>query len=263
MTDTRLVSPIGWLGGKSRMRKYICQLIPKHDVYVELFAGGAWVLFAKSADTSLVEVINDRNDALVNFWRCLRDHRLELIDKLRFRLLSQRDFYRVRDRKTVENMSEIDRAAEFYWTIKMSFGSKQGHRSWFGYAKKGGTKPLFNLKDHVLSTLEAAQARLAEVYIFNEDFEAVMDRFDSSKTFFYADPPYYGCETAYDVDFSGHHDRLAERLRTVKGSFCLSYNDHAEVRRLYSWATIDSVDTRYSVNKAHQCKVTELLIRNY
>ena len=221
------------------------------------------MLFAKSADTSQVEVINDRNDELVNFWRCLRDHRLELIDKLRFRLLSQRDFYRVRDRKTVENMSEIDRAAEFYWTIKMSFGGKRGHRSTFGYAKKGGTKPRFNLKDHVLSTLEAAQARLAEVYIFNEDFEAVMDRFDSSKTFFYADPPYYGCETAYDVDFAGQHERLAERLRTVKGRFLMSYNEHPEVRRLYSWAKIDSVDTRYSVSKLTSNKTTELLIQNY
>jgi DNA adenine methylase len=62
------------------------------------------------------------------------------------------------------------------------------------------------------------------------------------------------------------HERLAQTLRSIKGKFLLSYNDRQAIRRLYSWATIEQVSTRYSVARkagARQQRVTELLIRNY
>ena len=34
-----LASPIGWVGGKSLLRKQILDRIPDHTCYVELFAG--------------------------------------------------------------------------------------------------------------------------------------------------------------------------------------------------------------------------------
>ena len=85
-------SPIGWVGGKSRLRKTILDRIPDHTCYVELFAGAAWICFAKPKEMSKVEVINDTNGELSNFWRCVRDKHLELIEKLRFRIASKQDF---------------------------------------------------------------------------------------------------------------------------------------------------------------------------
>lgn len=34
-------SPFKWVGGKSRLRKQIIDLFPRHTCYVELFAGAA------------------------------------------------------------------------------------------------------------------------------------------------------------------------------------------------------------------------------
>lgn len=49
-------SPIKWVGGKSRLRKFIIPLIPAHTCYVEVFGGAGWVLFGKQP--SQVEVLN-------------------------------------------------------------------------------------------------------------------------------------------------------------------------------------------------------------
>ena len=58
-----LNSPIKWVGGKSRLRKQIIELIPPHTCYVEPFSGAAWVLFGKSP--SNVEVLNDVDQDLI------------------------------------------------------------------------------------------------------------------------------------------------------------------------------------------------------
>lgn len=49
------------------MLPYIMPLIPVHSVYTEAFEGGAPVMFAK--DPVRVNVINDLNGELINFYR--------------------------------------------------------------------------------------------------------------------------------------------------------------------------------------------------
>jgi len=46
-------------------------LIPKHHTYVEVFGGAANLLLAK--EPSAVEVYNDIDSGLVNFFRVIRD----------------------------------------------------------------------------------------------------------------------------------------------------------------------------------------------
>lgn len=67
----KLKSPLKWYGGKTRMVNKLLPLIPKHKAYVEVFAGSAAVFFAKGV--SPLEVINDLDSGLVNFYRVLRD----------------------------------------------------------------------------------------------------------------------------------------------------------------------------------------------
>ena len=58
-------------GGKFFLVKKLLPLIPPHEVYVEVFGGAANLLFNKPP--SKVEVYNDINSELVNFFRVLRD----------------------------------------------------------------------------------------------------------------------------------------------------------------------------------------------
>jgi len=74
LPNGRLRSPMWWFGGKGKMVKKLLPLIPQHKIYVEVFGGGASLLFAK--EPSPVEVYNDLNSDLVNFFRVLRDPKL-------------------------------------------------------------------------------------------------------------------------------------------------------------------------------------------
>ena len=66
-----LRSPVRWYGGKGNMVKKLLKLIPEHKIYVEVFGGGASLLFAK--EPSPIEIYNDIDEGLVNFFRVLRD----------------------------------------------------------------------------------------------------------------------------------------------------------------------------------------------
>ncbi|HTA26729.1 MAG TPA: DNA adenine methylase, partial [Bacteroidia bacterium] len=59
-------TPITYYGGKQMMLRHILPLIPKHTIYVEPFLGGGAVFWAK--EPSRVEIINDTNAEIVNFY---------------------------------------------------------------------------------------------------------------------------------------------------------------------------------------------------
>lgn len=71
MTSAGMGSPITWFGGKGMMASKILPYFPEHHTYAEPFGGGASMLFAKPP--SPVEVYNDMDSGLVNFFRVLRD----------------------------------------------------------------------------------------------------------------------------------------------------------------------------------------------
>ena len=56
------------------MLKYILPLIPPHECYIEPFCGGAAVFFAK--EPAKINIINDKNKEVVNFYRVLKTPRL-------------------------------------------------------------------------------------------------------------------------------------------------------------------------------------------
>ena len=132
-----LASPIGWMGGKSRLRKTILEKIPEHVCWVELFCGAAWITFAKDKQISKTEVVNDTNGELSNFFRCVRDKYLELVAKIEFRVASEQDFEMIKQSwggGSLATTSEVERAANFYWYLKNAYSGKYSSKASFGYA---------------------------------------------------------------------------------------------------------------------------------
>lgn len=85
-----------------------------------------------------------------------------------------------------------------------------------------------------------------------QDFAVLIDG-APRECFLYLDPPYYGNGSKlYKHHFSeADHVRLAGMLRECRASWVLSYDDHAAIRELYSWANIESVDVTYTTANFH------------
>lgn len=127
------------------------------------------------------------------------------------------------------------------------------------------SRPRLNLL-RIEEDLSAVHLRLSRVYIENRPYEAVIARFDKTETFFYLDPPYYGCEDYYGPGIFSRDDflKLRDILNGVKGKFILSINDVVEIQMLFKDYCIEPVETSYSAAGANRKKrVTELLIGNY
>lgn len=120
----RLKSPLVWAGSKQRLCKYMLPLIPRHQHYVEVFAGSLAFLFAKRR--SWLETINDKDGDVINFWLVIRDRADELLEKVAFTPYSRKLF----DEWRHEAMPEgpIERAARWFFLYCASFAGYG--RSW-------------------------------------------------------------------------------------------------------------------------------------
>ena len=76
-----------YYGGKQKMTSVILPLIPEHLLYNEPFAGGAAILFAK--EPSEMEVLNDTNRELINFYQVVQNDFVSLEKKIRITLHSR------------------------------------------------------------------------------------------------------------------------------------------------------------------------------
>ncbi len=249
---------LSWIGGKSLLAERIVPLIPPHDCYCEVFAGAAWLLFKKPE--SKVEIINDINLDLVTLYRVVKHHLDEFVRYLRWVLIAREEFERFKA-SPPDTLTDVQRAVRFYYLMKTGFGARVRSPSFGVSASRPSTLNLLRIEEE----LSAAHLRLARVFIENMAYRELIERFDKPRTFFYVDPPYYGCEDYYGKGIFGRDDfaRLRDLLAGIKGRFCMSINDAPEIRKLFSGFTVRPVTTRYTVNGSRQRQAAELLITNY
>src|SRR5215471_9972733 len=113
-----MVGPLPYIGGKNRLATRIIEIFPKHMTYVEAFAGGAQVLFHK--EPSKVEILNDIDGEIVNFFRTCQAHYDELVRYFAFTLVS-RTWYGLLRETDPKSLTDIQRAARFFYVLKCSF----------------------------------------------------------------------------------------------------------------------------------------------
>lgn len=238
---------LAYVGGKHLLADKIIPLIPTHTLYAEVFGGAGWLLFKKPP--SKAEVLNDINGELINTYRVIQRH-----------LPISRTIFEDLQNTPIEKLTDIERAARFYYLIRNAFNGKLvGQR--FCLGKNRPTR--FNRFSFKRDLLEASK-RIARVGFENLPYESFICRYDAETTFFYLDPPYYDCEDYYGEGIFNKNDfiKLRDLLGNIKGKFILSINDAPAIRQWFSTFFIAEVDTTYSLSSKPK-KVTELLISNY
>jgi DNA adenine methylase len=249
---------IPWIGGKSGLADRIIALIPPHHCYVEVFAGAGSILFRKPE--SRVEILNDINLELVTLYRVIKNHLDEFIRYLRWLLTAREEFLRFKATDPA-TLTDVQRAVRLYYLMYTAFTPSPRSAT---FRCQASSRPKLNLL-RIEETLSESHLRLSRVFIENLPYQVALERFDGPDTFFYLDPPYYGCEKDYGPGLFDRSDfaRLAAVLRGVKAKFMLSLNDRAETRALFRGFTIRAVTTHYRVASARHKPARELLITNY
>ena len=230
---------IPWLGGKRRLADIIIPRFPAHKCYVEVFAGGAALFFLRPP--AEVEVINDINGELVCLYRVVKNHMEEFYRQFKW-ALSSRDIFKWMQDTPPETLTDIQRAARFFYLQQHAFGGKVEGQNW-GTAT---TAPPVNFL-RIEEKLSAAHLRLAGAYIENIDWAKCIQRYDREHTLFYLDPPYLETE-GYGVDFPlQEYERMAELMRGIKGKAILSINDHPMIREIFSGLQFEELEIDYTV----------------
>ena len=249
---------VPWIGGKRRLVAEILPWVEAHTCYVEPFAGAAALFFNKSP--SKVEVLNDVNIDLVNLYRVVQHHLEEFVRQFRWALSSRKLFEWARSTPP-ETLTDIQRAARFFYLQKLAFGARVEGQT-FGVATTGSQ--ALNLL-RIEEDLSAAHLRLSRAVVEHLDWAECIRRYDRPHTLFYCDPPYWGTE-GYGVGFGlDQYDRMAGLMRQVKGKVIVSVNDIPEMRKAFEGFTMRRVGIKYTVgaSAASRRERGELLIRSW
>ncbi len=262
-----LNSPFKWVGGKSRLRKPIIDLLPEHTCYVEPFAGAAWVLFGKPP--SEVEILNDLDQELVTFFRVVKEKPEELIASFEWELVSRAEFERLANLDSSQ-LTDVQRAHRFYYLIMAGWGGELNYPRFQTSITDGGHgNRLIGALKTLRERLQPIHERLRTVIIENLDWRNCIDRYDRPGTVMYIDPPYpgNGCNYAHNMRNWDQHQELADRLKATECKWILSSYDIPGIREMFSEYYIISVQSasgmRVKKNDTSRVMNKEVLITNY
>jgi len=252
-----------YYGGKSKLASTILALIPEHTLYAEPFSGGAAVFFAKSP--SDVEVLNDLNKEVINFYRVVKENYADLEKLIRITLHSRTMHA---DASVIYNnphlFSEVRRAWAVWVLAIQSFASILDGS--FGYDKKSctTTQKISNKRE---AFTEEYAIRLQNVQIECADALYIIRSRDTIESFFYCDPPYFNSNCGH---YKGYSERdfemLLKQLSEIEGRFLLSSYPSELLSRYvkkHGWHQ-QSKEQTVSVNKGYGAKKKiEVLTANY
>ncbi|AZA82411.1 methyltransferase [Chryseobacterium lactis] len=219
MTKSKMATPLTYYGGKQQLARIIIPLIPPHYTYVEPFVGGGAIFWSKPR--SEVEVINDYNRELINFYEMVKNQFVELEKMIRITLHS-RSLHS--DALVIYNnphlFDRLPRAWAVWVLCNQSFSAKIGDSWGYDVQEQTSSKRLSNKR---ASFCEDFAIRLQNVQIENTDAIRIINSRDHEKAFHYCDPPYFNSDCGHYDGYSKHDfESLLLCLSHAKGKFLLS-----------------------------------------
>jgi DNA adenine methylase len=218
--------PVAWFGGKQWLTKIIHRYIPSHKRFVDLFSGSACILFAKPP--SPIEVINDLDSGVINFYRVLRDpNKFSQLQRLITLTGYSREEFRDCKIHWEDSSDDVQRAWAWFVCARQAGNGLYGG-SWSRQIADERTGIAMNVSRWLsgIESLPEIFQRLQGVQIENQDFRKILKAFDSPQTWFYADPPYAHetrGKTRYHKEMTdADHLDLVNILLDLKGMCLLS-----------------------------------------
>jgi DNA adenine methylase len=258
-------TPLSYYGGKQQLAKIILGLIPPHRLYCEPFLGGGAIFFAK--EPSKVEVINDTNGEIVNFYQVAQENLPALQKEITLSLHSRRQHHHAQViYQTPELFDRVKRAWAVWMLANGSYGCKLTGGFAYGRVGANHSRALDNKRTKFF--VDDYTGRLKRVQIESHDALKIIESRDIEDAFFYLDPPYVGSDQGhYDGYTQADFDALLAILKGIKGKFLLSsYRNEAlaNFTRKNKWHTLElKMSSSMTHGSKNQRGKIEVLTANY
>jgi DNA adenine methylase len=250
--NSSINSPFRYAGGKFYARKLILAHVPSHTTYIEPFAGGGSIFFAKTKVK--FNQLNDIDSELVNVYLTIRDTPDELIYFLKKRFETEsripEEFTKsvlygdplpaIKElhgffKNEFKPQNNLERAGRWFYLNRTSYsGIMNNSNMYWGYGDKYSMQPK-NWAQNIIRTSQKLQG----VEITNFDFEQVIDNAPDGALLF-LDPPYFNADQDkfYQHYFSKKdHYRLAECLlrNNDRLNLFVTYDNIEDIKKMYNW----------------------------
>jgi len=255
----KINTPFGYFGSKNKIALQLCSDLPPHTCWVEAFCGSAALTLRKKP--AQIEVINDIDNEIFNFFEQLRKNTAALIEVVKLTPYAEQEL--VASRIPQEGLSDLERARRFLVQSMMSingvFGEERGGFSYSDSFSRNGQDARVSRWNNMPKRLEQVVERLKKVRVENKDAMRLMKRYLSRpNTLMYLDPPYLGERTigynqeANDLEF---HTNMLKMVNKAHCMIFISAYEHPLYDELLTdgwWCKrIIETTTKGSDGKAH------------
>ena len=207
--------------GSSGRGRWIASLLPgdTRTLYAEPYAGMLGILLQRAP--AKLEIVNDLNERIVNWWRVVRDHPDELAQMMRYTPHSEAEYAYALDH--LDTGSDIQRANNLTTVLMQSMIHGDSPSSWscrYFYKKASGQKRYNQIVD-VLSR------RIHRVQLFCRPASKIIERVGrESESIMYIDPPYRYADTSHYSVVMDEREALLALLPRARGKVAISgYGD--------------------------------------
>ena len=238
-------APFPYVGAKTRTLKQLLTHLPYDDVWIDAFGGSGVVTLHRRP--SKLEVFNDRHAGITSFYRCLQvvETRDKLIERLELTVHSREEYNYCRDTWEHDHLNDLERAARWYYSVAYSFGGVGRN---FGRTLDPVARLAGKIRERLLA-FDNIHHRFKHIQVENADWRTMFKDYDSPRTVWYLDPPYYGLNTYKHEMTKADHIEMCGRIFDLKGFVALSGFDNPVYDQFpwddkKSWPLIMTVTSR-------------------
>jgi DNA adenine methylase len=220
----KINAPFGYFGSKNKIALKLCQQLPPHNCWVEAFCGSAALTLRKHS--APIEVINDIDNNVINFFQQLRDNFDELYRAIELTPYAEQEL--VAARMAPIDLTNLEKARRFLVQSMMAvngvFGEDKGGFSYSDSYSRNGHDARVNRWNNLPERLTYVANRLKSVRIENKEAKTLIQRYlNRPATLLYLDPPYLAERASgYNKDANNEHFHT-ELLELANKAKCMIF----------------------------------------
>lgn len=216
----KINTPFGYFGSKNKIALQLSENLPPHNCWVEAFCGSAALTLRKLP--SPIEIINDVDNEIVNFFEQLRNNPEELYRLIELTPYAEMELFTARINGN--GISKLERARRFLVQSMMAingvFGEQPGGFSYSDSYSRNGHDARVNRWNNLPERLKLVVQRLKNVRIENKDARRLLKRYlNRPATLVYLDPPYFAERTngySHEANNEKFHTELLKLSNKAK-----------------------------------------------